>query len=167
LREEIASGRFREDLYFRLNVISLEMPPLRSRREDISLLATYFVAKYAEKCKHQVTGISPEARSYLLSYGWPGNVRELENAIERAVVLGSTSHLLPEDLPEAILERAAADSATVGYHEAVNEAKRQIIRRAMEEAQANYAGAAKLLGIHPNNLHRLIKSLDMKSELRK
>src|ERR1043166_8085387 len=80
------------------------MPALRERREDIPLLASYFAAKYAAKFKRKVTGLSPEARACLSSYDWPGNVRELENAVERAVVLGSTERVLPEDLPENVLE---------------------------------------------------------------
>ncbi len=80
------------------------MPPLRERQEDIPLLASYFAGKYGEKCKRRVTGISAEAQRRLTDYDWPGNVRELENAIERAVVLGTTERILPEDLPESVLE---------------------------------------------------------------
>ena len=95
LEEAIKSGRFREDLYYRLNVISLTLPPLRERRDDISLLAYYFIEKYSKKCKRLVSGISPEARACLVAYDWPGNVRELENAIERAIVLGNTEVIVP------------------------------------------------------------------------
>jgi Nif-specific regulatory protein len=97
LEEAMAAGQFRHDLYYRLNVVSLEMPPLRERREDIMLLTSYFVEKYGARCNRKLKGISPEARERLLAYHWPGNVRELENAIERAVVLGTTDLIRAED----------------------------------------------------------------------
>jgi len=97
LEEAMARGEFRHDLYYRLNVVSLDMPPLRERREDILLLASYFAEKYAAKCNRKLKGISPDARARFLAYDWPGNVRELENAIERAVVLGTTDVILAED----------------------------------------------------------------------
>jgi Nif-specific regulatory protein len=168
LEEAIQQGTFRQDLYYRLNVVSLSMPALRERREDIALLASYFAHKYSEKCNRRVTGISSEARTRLTSYDWPGNVRELENAIERAVVLGTTELILPEDLPEAQLETAVASSAGVAnYHEAVTEAKKQLILRAVEQAGGNYTEAAKLLGVHPNYLHRLIRNMNLRPELKK
>ncbi len=104
LEQAVAGGTFRQDLYYRLNVVGLEMPPLRDRQEDIPLLANYFAARYGEKCNRRITGISAEAQARLRSYDWPGNVRELENAIERAVVLGSTDRILLEDLPESLLD---------------------------------------------------------------
>lgn len=97
LEEAMAANEFRHDLYYRLNVVSLEMPPLRARREDIQLLASYFVEKYATMCNRKLKGISPDARTALLAYDWPGNVRELENTIERAVVLGTTDFILTKD----------------------------------------------------------------------
>ncbi len=160
LEEEIQKRTFRADLYYRLNVISRTMPPLRKRREDISLLASYFLVKYSEKCKRQVTGLSAKAREYLTQYEWPGNVRELENAIERAVVLGSTREIQPEDLPEQILEAASSSQ----YHEALKEAKKDIVLRALSQANGKYIPAAAILGMHPNNLHRLMRNLGMKSE---
>src|SRR6185369_5257430 len=99
LDEAIRSGRFRQDLYYRINVVQLTMPALRERKEDVELLASYFAVRYAEKCKRKIKGISPEARTCLMSYDWPGNVRELENAIERAAVLGATEIIMPDDLP--------------------------------------------------------------------
>ncbi len=168
LEEAIRQGTFRQDLYYRLNVVALSMPPLRERREDISLLASYFVQKYADKCNRKVRGISSEARSRLTSYDWPGNVRELENAIERAVVLGTTEAILPEDLPEAALETATpATGGVANYHDAVTEAKKQLILKAVEQAGGNYTEAAKLLGVHPNYLHRLIRNMNLRLELRK
>ena len=90
LEEAIEAGQFRQDLYYRLNVVSLEMPALRDRREDIMLLANYFADKYGAKCNRKLKGFSAEARDFLTAYDWPGNVRELENTIERAIVLGTT-----------------------------------------------------------------------------
>lgn len=163
LEEAVKAGTFRSDLYYRLNVVSLRMPPLRERPGDVPLLARYFTAKYSGKCKRKITGLAPETLARLSSYDWPGNVRELENAIERAVVLGSTDRILPEDLPEIILEKqSATDVAVPKYHEAVNQAKKQIILEALAQTQGDYAETAKLLGIHPNNLHRLIRSMNLK-----
>ena len=169
LEEEVKRGRFREDLFYRLNVVSLKMPALRERREDISLLASYFAAKYAKRANRNVLGISPQARSFLLSYDWPGNVRELENAIERAVVLGSSDLILPEDLPEVILEKAepAQGAAQVSaFHDTVREAKKNVIIAAVEQAGGNYTEAARMLGLHPNYLHRLIRNLNLRPLLR-
>src|SRR5262249_34236827 len=136
LEEAIAAGQFRQDLYYRLNVISLEMPALRDRREDIMLLANYFAGKYGARCNRKLKGFSAEARACLLAYDWAGNVRELENTIERAIVLGTTEWILPEDLPEALLEREVTTSTTfTNYHQAVVQNKKQIILRAFEEAK--------------------------------
>ena len=168
LEECIVQGTFRQDLYYRLNVVSLEMPPLRERHEDIPLLANYFAAKYAEKCNRKISGISAEAQARLVGYDWPGNVRELENAIERAVVLGATDRILLEDLPESVLEsEPAATAPGTKYHEAVAETKKQIILSAMQQAKGNYTEAAKLLGVHPNYLHRLIRNLNLKDLLKR
>jgi Nif-specific regulatory protein len=163
LESEIKNGSFRQDLYYRLNVVELTMPPLRARRADIPLLADYFVAKYSRKCNRKVSGISKEARSLLTNYDFPGNVRELENAIERAVVLGNFELILPEDLPDSILEAESAELAPVmRYQRAVNEMKKGLILKTLEQAAGNYTEAAKLLGLHPTNLHRLIRTLDIK-----
>jgi transcriptional regulator with GAF, ATPase, and Fis domain len=165
LREAVKAGTFREDLYYRLNVVSITMPPLRDRRADIPLLATYFAAEYSKQCKRRVTGITAEARRLLCAYDWPGNVRQLENAIERAVVMGSTELILPEDLPEALFESQAQTADAPGkYYEAVREAKRQLISRTLEQADGNFTTAAKLLGIHPNNLHRLVRNLNLREK---
>jgi Nif-specific regulatory protein len=168
LEQAIAQGTFRQDLYYRLNVVKLELPPLRQRPEDIPLLAGYFATKYADKCNRRVTGISPEAKARLIGYDWPGNVRELENAVERAVVLGTTELILLEDLPEAVLEsEVSLDTPVTKYHEAVAQTKKQIILNAMEQADGNYTEAAKFLGVHPNYLHRLIRNLNLKDQLKK
>ena len=169
LEEAIEANEFRQDLFYRLNVVSFEMPRLRERKEDIPLLVNYFAQKYSAKCNRRVTGISPDVRTYLTGYDWPGNVRELENAIERAVVLGTTEVILPEDLPEVILERELSPSTTSKqrYHEAVTQTKKQIILDAMEKVNGNYTEAARLLGVHPNYLHRLIRQLNIKDQMKK
>jgi transcriptional regulator with GAF, ATPase, and Fis domain len=163
LEEAIEAGQFRQDLYYRLNVVSLDMPPLRERREDIMLLANYFLDKYGARCNRKLKGFSPEARTCLMAYDWPGNVRELENTIERAVVLGTTEWIIPEDLPEVLLEsKVTVAGAMTTYHEAVVQNKKQIILRALEQAQNDQAEAARLLGIHPNYLERLIVNLNLR-----
>jgi Nif-specific regulatory protein len=168
LEDLITQGLFRQDLFYRLNVLQLEMPPLRQRQEDIPLLAKYFAVKYGEKCNRKITGISLEAQQRLLNYDWPGNVRELENAIERAVVLGATDLILLEDLPEAILETETRTMpAPTKYHEAVAATKKQIIIQAMDQTKGNYTEAAKLLGVHPNYLHRLIRNLNLREHLKR
>jgi Nif-specific regulatory protein len=167
LEEAVRAGSFRRDLYYRLNVVSIRVPPLRERREDIPLLAGYFVAKYAAKAKRRILGLSDAARRCLLAYDWPGNVRELENAVERAVVLGSTDVVLPEDLPEAVLEaQPFPGPSSPGYVAAVREAKKRILMKAMGEAEGSYSEAARLLGMHVNNLHRLIRNLGLKPEIK-
>ena len=168
LEDMIIQGLFRQDLFYRLNVLQLEMPPLRQRQEDIPLLAKYFAVRYGEKCNRRIKGISLEAQKRLLSYDWPGNVRELENAIERAVVLGTTDLILLEDLPEAILETETRTmAAPTKYHEAVADTKKQIILQAMDQTKGNYTDAAKLLGVHPNYLHRLIRNLNLREHLKR
>ena len=168
LEDLITQGLFRQDLFYRLNVLQMEMPPLRERPEDIPLLAKYFAVKYGEKCNRKITGISSEAQKRLVSYDWPGNVRELENALERAVVLGATDVILLEDLPEAILETETRTMpAPTKYHEAVAATKKQIIVQAMNQTQGNYTEAAKLLGVHPNYLHRLIRNLNLREHLKR
>lgn len=162
LEEAIESGQFRQDLYYRLNVVSLEMPALRDRREDIMLLANYFADKYGAMCNRKLKGFSAEARTCLTAYDWPGNVRELENTIERAVVLGTTDLILPEDLPEAVLEAELSPNLTLRYHEAVTQAKKQIILDIAAQANGNFTEAARLLGVHPNYLQRLIRNLHIK-----
>ncbi|MFY9702390.1 MAG: sigma 54-interacting transcriptional regulator [Terriglobales bacterium] len=162
LNEASRAGKFRQDLYYRLNVVSIVIPPLRERTEDIPLLAAYFTARYSEKIKRRVAGISPKARACLLRYPWPGNVRELENAIERAVVLGSTELILPEDLPDSILEETASTGEPVtALHDGIREAKIKLIEQAIEQADGNYTEAAGILGVHPNHLFRLIRTLNL------
>jgi transcriptional regulator with GAF, ATPase, and Fis domain len=168
LGEAIRNGIIRKDLYYRLNVVSLKMPPLRERREDIPTLARYFTRKYAEKSKRRIDGISAETEAFLAAYDWPGNIRELENAIERAVVLGSSDVLLPDDLPEPVLDvRPSPSNAAMQFHDAVRESKKHIILNALDRMNGDYSQAAKLLGLHVNNLHRSIRNLDLKPLVKK
>jgi len=168
LEDAIKAGLFRQDLYFRINVVSFTLPPLRERRQDIPLLASYFIDKHSRQARRRVSGLSPQARAILIGYDWPGNIRELENAIERAIVLGSSEMLLAEDLPESLLEKnLPADVKPTLFHDAVNHTKRLVILKAFERSAGNYTETAKLLGLHPNYLHRLIRNLDLKPELKR
>jgi len=162
LQEAIKTGGFRPDLYYRLNVVSLPLPPLREHPEDIPLLAMYFAAQYSAKCKRPLKGFSAEARTLLTSYPWPGNVRELENAVERAVVLGIGDTIVPEDLPESLLESEAEETSGSEYHKSLNALKKQMIVEAVQRSGGVITEAAKLLGIHPKYLHRLIRNLNIK-----
>ena len=166
LEQAIKAGEFRQDLYYRLNVVSVTVPPLREHRDDIPLLALHFAAKYAQKNKRPFKGISAEARKLLAGYSWPGNVRELENAIEHALVLGLTDEILPEDLPSGILEQQSAGLAGARYHEALNEAKKELVLSSLRDTNGSVPEAARLLGIHPKYLHRLVRNLNIKSDLR-
>ena len=168
LKAMTKTGGFREDLFYRINVVSLAMPPLRDRREDVPLLARYFAQKYGERCNRRVAGISAEAIDCLMNYEWPGNVRELENAIERAVVLGSSDVIRPEELPESLLESGPRQAPYVTrYHEAVLLTKKDTILKAFKEAGGNYVETARLLDVHPNYLHRLIRNMNLKGLLKK
>jgi len=163
LERAARAGTFREDLYYRLNVITLHLPPLRERREDVPLLASHFAAQTSRRLGRPVAGFTPEARACLLRYDWPGNVRELANAVERALVLGEDDLIRPEDLPEAVLEAGAGPGAAVTrYHETLNETKKRLILAALAEAGGNVTKAGALLGLHPNYLHRLISNLGLR-----
>ena len=135
---------------------------------DILPLAHHFARKYAAACGRKITGLSSQARAYLQRYSWPGNVRELENAIERSVVLGSEDLILAEDLPEQLRESNRPPEVSVTlYDEAVEQAKRQVILRAFDQANYDHETASRMLGLHPNYLHRLIRSLDMRPVLKR
>jgi Nif-specific regulatory protein len=166
LEARIKEDKFRDDLFFRLNVVRIRVPALRERPEDIPLLAQHFLGKVAERCRKKVTGISKRAEVLLARYHWPGNVRELENVIERAVVLGASERILPEDLPAEILETSAGGADIQGdFHERVKGAKREIVNAGLKAANGSYTEAARLLGLHPNNLHRLMRNLGMKKQV--
>jgi transcriptional regulator with GAF, ATPase, and Fis domain len=168
LEKCVESGKFRKDLFYRLNVVCITVPPLRERREDILQLAEHFIGKTAKKCNTRQKSLSAEARLSLSNYDWPGNVRELENAIERALVLGSTDTILIEDLPDSISEAITpAGAPATKYAGAMKDTKRQVILQALQEANGNYLEAAKALGLHPNSLLRLIRRLDLKLEVKR
>jgi len=157
---DIKQGRFREDLFYRLNVVPIHLPPLRERKEDIPELAKYFLQRFSKETKKDFGEITREALDQLLAYHWPGNVRELANVIERAVVLGQGPRLARDDLPQSIAGGAqAAPSGGLSYHEAIDAARREMIHKALAQAEGNRTEAAKLLGLHKTHLFRLMKSL--------
>jgi two-component system response regulator HydG len=168
LAEQVQKERFREDLFYRLNVVAVTLPPLRNRGKDKALLARNFASEFSRKVKRRVIGFADDAMAAIERYDWPGNVRELANAVERAVVLGSTERILREDLPELLSEvplGAVSGAGRVGtFHEAVAEHKKQIIREALERAGGTITEAAKALGLHPNYLHRLIRNLGLRED---
>ena len=160
LEAAIRAGLFREDLYHRLDVITLTLPPLRERKEDIPALASYFLERFASETKKNFSGITDEARDKLIAYAWPGNIRELANVIERAVVLGEGPELTVHHLPARVIgAQPAAVSDEVPYHDAVNSYRRELIVRALASAQGNRAAAAKNLGLHRTHLMKLLKAL--------
>ena len=162
LDEARKSGSFRQDLFFRLDVVRVPVPPLRQRREDIMALANHFVLKYCREAKRQPMTISPEAERILKAYDWPGNVRELQNAMERAVVLGTEDVIRPESLPDALLDAEPADGGTTPFHEAIRQAKRDVLFQALERTDGSVVKAAELLGLHVNSLHRLLRILGIR-----
>ena len=158
-------GAFRVDLYHRLNVVTLRVPPLRERSGDIPALAHYFLERAAIRCGRAVKGISPEAELCLLNYSWPGNARELENAIESAVVLGESEWIQPEDLPETLLNSATATQAPGALQSSVAETKRQLILSAWRQCEGDHNRTAAHLHIHPNSLRRLMRTLNLRDVL--
>jgi len=176
LEAAIKAGAFREDLYYRLKVFPITLPPLRERREDIELLARHFARKYGAKRQPPVTLITPEALACLKSYHWPGNVRELESAIYYAALrhdAGSTEapeFIAPADLPEEIRALAPLTGApdldiNRVARQASEAAKKRVIHEAIDRARGNLSEAASLLGIKPPNLHRLINELGLRAEV--
>ena len=165
LAAEAQRGAFRADLYHRLNVVTLRVPPLRERAGDIPALAQYFLDRAAPRCGRAVKGISPEAERCLLNHSWPGNVRELENAIERAVVLGESDWIQPEDLPETVLDSASAPELPGALQTSVDETKRQLILAAWRQCEGDHNRTAAHLHIHPNSLRRLIRTLNLRDVL--
>ena len=166
----VADGKFREDLFYRLNVIQIQLPPLRDRTEDIPLLAEHFLAKYREQMGKEISGISQDAMEHLAAYDWPGNIRELENAIERAVALESSSAILPESLVEHLRGRAPknggqpAQLPTAGFDlEAhVENVERDYIAQALKQAGGKQSRAAKLLGMSFRSFRYYVKKYNLK-----
>jgi transcriptional regulator with PAS, ATPase and Fis domain len=168
LKKMVVEGRFREDLYYRLCVITIPIPPLRERREDIPLLADHFVRLYASENDKPISGLEPEAMKALLDYDWPGNVRELENAIERAVVLCPGGSIGLDLLPETVLQpgrgevmvRLPENGST--YRDLIEEYERRLIRTALRRTGGVQKRAAELLKLKPTTLHEIIKRLEIR-----
>jgi two-component system, NtrC family, response regulator AtoC len=153
-------GRFREDLYYRLNVIPVSLPPLRERKEDIPTLAKYFVRRFATETKKTFTAITADAEAKLVCYRWPGNVRELANVIERVAVLSDGPEIAGEDLPPRIVDTETYDAADgFSYRHAVDSARADVIKRALAHTHGNRAAAARTLGLHKTHLLNLMKTL--------
>ncbi len=168
LKEEIKKGTFREDLYYRLNVVPIFIPPLRERREDILLLAEHFMNKYSKKMGKEIYGISEEAKNLLLKYPFPGNIRELENMIERAIALMKGKHIQPEDLPEElwgqrvlIQELCKKIQDPKPLSQAVNLFEKEYIQKVLERTKGKKGQAAEILGISRKTLWEKIKDLEI------
>ena len=162
LAEEIAAGRFREDLFYRLNVVTLHMPPLRERRDDIPLLAQHFLKTFAEKNRKAIKGYTPRSMDHLLRYDWPGNVRELMNAVERMVVLSRADYVDESDLPPAIVEQVGAappqlPAQALPADLPLEEVEKASILQTLESAGGNKSEAARRLGITRRTLHKKLK----------
>ena len=170
LRQSVREGRFREDLFYRLNVITIELPPLRQRREDIPLLVDFFLKKYAEENDRPARRVTPEALRPLMSYSWPGNVRELENVIERAVVLSSGSEIGIDLLPDNILGRGSIYSlhdppANASLFQIVEDFEHRIITDMLEKCSWNQTEAAEHFKVPLSTLNQKIRRLNI--EIRK
>jgi DNA-binding NtrC family response regulator len=156
LAAAVAAGTFRNDLFYRLNVFPIPMPPLRQRREDIPILVEYFAARYAARFGKRFESIEKSSMERILDYAWPGNVRELQNVIERCVVLADGPRIELNDLPVDVLlpdHRARVrDAAALPLNEATEEFERQIVLRVLERVRWNRSEAARILGIHRNSL---------------
>ncbi|MBI3313856.1 MAG: sigma-54-dependent Fis family transcriptional regulator [Candidatus Omnitrophica bacterium] len=163
LRDEVSQGRFREDLYYRINVIYVKLPPLRDRREDISPLLDYFIKYFAEINGKKITGVDSDARAALTAYDWPGNIRELKNIVERMVVLSNESLLritnVPEDIRQGAPRFLSSSTTTPALTQSKNlmEVEREVIKQALLECRGNKSIAAKKLGISRRTLYRKIE----------
>ncbi len=162
LMQEVEAGRFREDLYYRLNVVTLNVPALRDRSEDIPLLAGHFLNMFAEKNHKRLRGFSPQAMDRLLRYHWPGNVRELMNAVERAVVLSRYEYIDEEDLPFAVKEGSPDDTTGMAPHiseqgVSLEDMEKETILKTLESTHGNKSEAARRLGITRKTLHKKLK----------
>lgn len=156
LKAEIENGTFREDLYYRLNVVNIHIPPLRDRKEDIPLLAAAFVKEFAQENEKQVEGIDPKARSLLYSYSWPGNVRELRNCLESAVVMSKGNVITSDDLPPSIITDSESNHVRIQLGATMEQAEKEIIRANLAAQNGNKSRTAEILGIGRKTLHRKI-----------
>jgi two-component system response regulator HydG len=160
IEEEIRAGRFREDLYYRLKVVTVEAPPLRARREDIPILAEFFLKRYAEKNRRLIKGFSPRAMNIMIRHDWPGNVRELENLIERAVILVRGEMITPKELPEDLTPKdltASSGSTDAIPGRTLKEVEKEMILRTLDDAGWNRTHAAEILGISRRTLQLKLK----------
>jgi len=158
----VGSGKFREDLFDRLNVIIITLPPLRERNEDIPLLASHFLQKFSEENHKTISHISPEAIEILLQYSWPGNVRELEHTIERAVIFSTQPIILPEDLPRKMSEEMKGSEIPMpGKPLSLKELERKYILKVLEENRGNKKKASEILGIDRATLYRILEKEDV------
>ena len=160
LEEEIRAGRFREDLFYRLNVVQIEVPPLRDRREDIPLLADFFIKHYAEKNRRHIKGLTPRALDLFMRHEWPGNVRELENVIERAVIMARGDMIAHDALPEAIQALGPPAGVTpidLRTGRSLKEVEKEMILRTLAESGGNRTHAARILGISRRTLQLKLK----------
>ncbi|MFW6323725.1 MAG: sigma-54-dependent transcriptional regulator [Desulfovibrionales bacterium] len=161
LKQEVEENRFREDLFYRLNVVTLSVPPLRDRKEDIPLLAQHFLGRYAEKNRKKIKGLTPRAMDLLLHYEWPGNVRELENAMERGVILAPGEYVTERELPLGVggEEQGSDSSSDLRYHgESLEEIEREAILETLRQAGGNKSETARILKITRATLHKKLKS---------
>lgn len=162
LKEAVEKGRFREDLYYRLNVVNIVIPPLRERREDIPLLVDHFLAKYSQENNKEIQGISRPVLNTLWNYNWPGNIRELENAIERAVALCRGKVIDFKDLPSSLnLEEQHKSTIPIEVGMNLKEVEREVIRCTLSQVRGKRVQAAKLLGIGITTLYRKLKELEL------
>ena len=166
LLQDIAVGRFREDLYYRLNVVTLPLPPLRERREDIPLLAQHFLTRFAEMNHKTIKGFTPQAMDHLLKYAWPGNVRELMNAVERGVVLSRSEYLDETELPwilsgDGPVEQLQAAPPVLFGEASLGELEKATILKTLETVEGNKSEAARRLGITRRTLHQKLKKWGM------
>jgi DNA-binding NtrC family response regulator len=154
VRDEVAAGRFREDLLFRLNTIEIQLPPLRARREDIAPLATYFLQRHAARYRKPLEGFERAAMQALLEHGWPGNIRELDHAVERAVLLATGTHIRTSDFA-----LRAADSGPTRLEEmTLEDVERLLIQKALDRFEGNVSLAARALGLSRSALYRRLAS---------
>jgi two-component system response regulator GlrR len=161
LEEEVKQGRFREDLFYRIHVIHLKVPPLRERKEDIPLLARHFFRKYADKMKKDTVGFSQGAFQKLMAYDWPGNVRELENCVESAVAM-TNKKVISEEL--VLQGKAPSPSGPMAFKDAKTEFERQYLIHLMEITEGNVSQAAKLAGKYRADLYELLRKHDIDPE---
>jgi two-component system response regulator AtoC len=163
LEQLVSEKKFREDLFYRLNVVSIRLPSLRERGDDIPLLVDHFLRKYAAENRRPVLGISPEARELLIGYPWPGNVRELENVIERAATLANRNVLLPEDFPRRLqAPTAKTPSGPSSPRPPLSEIEKLYIQKVLEETGGNKKKAAEILGIDRRTLYRMAARFGLK-----